>query len=339
MHAPRPVPFLLALLLTLAWTPSASAQDAPRAVTGRVSDPDGAPLAGVTVRLTREDETLVTRTDNAGRFRYTGLRDGRWTLTVMRIGFTPVSEVIQLTIDGEYREIVLQERPTQLDSVLVSARWTGVRGVVYDARQLAPLADARIQLLGTDSIVRTDTSGTFALEMPRGRTAVVRIERDGFLPALRSADVGTGRYVEFDVPMDTANPAPKDYIDMKDLQLRLKMSGTRSVVVSGDDLRRSGALSAKEAYNESRSGLRSGVRIMRTTCVFVNGRARPGFPFDALRASDIEMVEAYAPGSDISRTLYLRWPRGAPCGAPGPTEPRYDPRWRAEYVSVWLRDG
>jgi hypothetical protein len=238
-----------------------------------------------------------------------------------------------------YREIVLQERPAQLDSVLVSARWTGVRGVVYDARQLAPLADARVHLLGTDSIVRTDASGTFALAMPQGRTVVVRIERDGFLPALRSADIGTGSYVEFDVPMDTANPAPKDFIDMKDLQLRLKMSGTRSVVVSGDDLRRSGALSAKEAYNESQSGLRSGVRIMRTTCVFVNGRARPGFPFDALRASDIELVEAYAPGSELSRTLYLRWPRGATCGAPGPTEPRYDPRWRAEYVSVWLRGG
>jgi hypothetical protein len=339
MHAPRPLYLLLATLLALVGTSSAFAQDSPRAVTGRVSGADGAPLAGVTVRLTRDDETRITRTDNAGRFRYTGLADGRWTLTAMRIGFTPVSDVIDLTIDGVYREIVLQERPAQLDSVLVSARWTGVRGVVYDARQLAPLADARVHLLGTDSIVRTDASGTFALEMSRGRTVVVRVERDGFLPALRSADVGTGSYVEFDVPMDTANPAPKDYIDMKDLQLRLKMSGTRSVVVSGDDLRRSGALSAKEAYNESQSGLRSGVRIMRTTCVFVNGRARPGFPFDALRASDIELVEAYAPGSELSRTLYLRWPRGATCGAPGPTEPRYDPRWRAEYVSVWLRGG
>jgi len=337
MGVPRSVLLQLAVLLAAVVPAHAAAQDAPRVVTGRVVGADGAPLTDVTVRLTREDETLITRTDNAGRFRYAGLSDGRWTLTAMRLGFTPVSEQLQLTTDGAYRDIVLHERPTQLDSVLVSARWTGVRGVVYDARQLAPLANARVQLMGTDSIVQTDADGRFAIGMRRGRSVVVRVERTGFLPQLRSAEILDGGYVELDMPLDTAAPPTKDYIEQQDLQLRLKMAGSRSVMVTGADLQRSGARSAREAFFESTGGSRSGVRILRSTCVFVNGRPRPGFPFDALRAADIEFLEAYAAGSDNSRTLLLRWPPGAPCGAPGPTEVVGDRRWRAEYVSVWTR--
>jgi hypothetical protein len=100
-----------------------------------------------------------------------------------------------------------------------------------------------------------------------------------------------------------------------------------------------GAPSAKEAHMESAAGRRSGIFIARSTCVFVNGRPRPGLPFDALRAADIEFLEAYGPGADISRTLLARWPPDAPCGSPGPTEQGSDPRWRAEYVSVWTREG
>jgi hypothetical protein len=328
---------LLAAIAAAPWA-SAAAQDANRVVTGRVRDTAGTPLADVTIRLSRDSTTLSARTDAGGRFRVTGLRDGRYTLSAIRLGFAPLTETVELTVDGAYRELTMTPRATVLDEVLVRAEWTGVRGIVFDARNLSPLANARVQLVGTDSVVRTDERGRFAIAVRRGRALVIRVEQPGFLPALRAATVPDGRYVEFDLPLDTAAPPPKDFIEQKDLQLRLKMAGTRSVTVTGDDLRRSGALSAKEAFLESTGHRRSGVRIPRSTCVFVNGRPRPGFPFDALRAADIEFLEAYAPDSDLSRTLQLRWPPGAPCGSPGPSEVQGSPRWRAEYVSVWLRD-
>ena len=338
-HQSLPLLALAGALAGAAVAGPLEAQEANRSMTGRVRDSAGTPLTDVTVRLSRDSITLVTRTDAGGRFRFTRLADGDYRLSAIRVGFVPVVEQFTLTLDGVHRELVMTARATQLDSVLVRARWTGVRGVVFDARNLAPLADARVQLMGTDSVARTDADGTFALGMRRGGTAVVRVERDGFMPSLRSADIADGGYVELSLPLDTATPAPKDFIEQKDLQLRLKMAGSRAVTVTGADLRRGGALSARDAYFESTAGRSSGVRILRSTCVFVNGRPRPGFPFDALRAADIEFVEAYAPGSDNSRTLFHRWPHGAPCGAPGPSEVRGDPRWRAEYVSVWLRDG
>jgi hypothetical protein len=292
----------------------------------------------VSVRLSRDSITLVARTDAGGRFRFTRLEDGDYALSALRVGFAPIADRITVTADGVHRELVMTARTTMLDSVLVRARWTGVRGIVFDARNLTPLTGARVQVMGTDSVVRSDANGRFAVGMRRGGSALVRVERDGFLPVLRSATVAAGGYVELDLPLDTAAPPPKDFIEQKDLQLRLKMAGSRATTVTGTDLRRSGALSAKEAFFESTAGRRSGVRILRSSCVFVNGRARPGFPFDALRAADIEFLEAYPPGSDNSRTLAMRWPPGAPCGAPGPTEVQGDPRWRAEYVSVWTRE-
>ena len=318
--------------------PLGAQQDATRAVTGRVRDTAGVPLPNVTVRLSRDSVTLVTRTDTGGRFRFARLGDGDYTLSALRVGYVPVAEQLTVTLDGVYRELVMSARTTQLDSVLVRARWTGVRGIVFDARNLSPLPGAQVRLLGTDSVAISDANGTFALAMPRAGTAVVRVERDGFLPALRSADINAGGHVEFDLPLDTAAPPPKDFIEQQDLQLRLKMAGMRAVRATGADLRRTGALSAKEAYLESTAGRRSGIFIARTTCVFVNGRPRPGFPFDALRAAEIEFLEAYGPGADNSRTLALRWPPGAPCGSPGPTERGSDPRWRAQYVVVWMRE-
>lgn len=328
---------LAAALLALLPAPL-EAQDATRAVTGRVRDTAGVPLADVTVRLSRDSVTLVTRSDAGGRFRFARLVDGDYTLSALRVGFVPVTEPLTITLDGAHRELTLRARVATLDSVLVRARWTGVRGIVFDARNLSPLPGARVRLLGTDSVVIADARGAFSLGMPRAGVAVVRVERDGFLPVLRSADVPAGGYVEFDLPLDTAAPPPKDLIEQKDLQLRLKIAGMRTVQATGADLRRTGALSAKEAYLESAAGRRSGIFIARTTCVFVNGRPRPGFPFDALRAADIEFLEAYGPGADNSRTLTNRWPPNAPCGSPGPTEQGSDPRWRAQYVVVWTRE-
>jgi hypothetical protein len=316
---------------------SLTAQDANRAMTGRVRDSAGAPLADVSVRLSRDTTTIVARTDNQGRFRFTGLVDGDYMLSALRVGFSPVAEPVTITRDGVHRELVITARTPVLDSVLVRAQWTGVRGIVFDARNLTPIAGARVQLMGTDSVVRSDADGTFAIGWPRGRAVVVRVERDGFLPVLRSADIPDKGYVELDLPLDMATRNARDLIEQKDLQLRLKLAGAQAVFVTGADLRRSGALSAKEAFYESTSGRRSGVSITRQTCVFVNGQPRPGFPFDALRAADIEFLEAYPGNAENSRTLLHRWPPGAPCGAPGPTERLGDPRSRAQVVSVWTR--
>ncbi len=328
---------LLASLSVLSPRLAAAQVAQNRAVIGQVQDPQGAGLTDVTVRITRDTVTRITRTDRNGRFRFSGLTDGEWTLSAQRIGYAPYVVEIAITLDGVRHDVVLSPRANTLDSVLVSARWTGVRGVAYDARSFSPLTDARVTVLGSVSVDSSDRDGAFAIEVPNAQTAIVRVEREGFLPVMRSVVIPDGRYIELDIPLDTANPAPKDNIDMKDLQLRLSNRGAYSVVVAREELVKTGARSVSAAMTESPSGNRKSILIGRDACVFVNGRARPGFPIDAVRVEDIEFIEAYPAGADFTNTLERRWPVGAECGAPGGRERGETARGRVRWVSVWLK--
>jgi hypothetical protein len=330
----------LAALLVLGLTatsPLAAQVAQNRAVIGQVQDAQGAGLTDVTVRITRDTVTRITRTDRNGRYRFTGLSDGAWTLSAQRIGYAPFVIDVTITLDGVRQDIVLSPRASALDSVLVSARWTGVRGVAYDARTFTPLADARVVVMGSVLADSSDSDGAFAIEIPNAPSAIVRVERQGFLPVMRSVVIPDGRYVEIDIPLDTANPAPRDQIDMKDLQLRLSNRGAYAIVVPREELVKTGARSVSAAMTESPSGHRKSILIGRDACVFVNGRARPGFPIDAVRVDDIEFIEAYPAGADFSNTLERRWPLGAECGAPGGRERGESARGRVRWVSVWLK--
>jgi hypothetical protein len=310
-----------------------------RAVIGVVRDATGAPLGDVTLRITRASTTQLFTTGANGRYRFSGLSDGVWTLSAQRIGYTPFVTDITVAIDGVAKDIVLESRTRTLDSVLVSAKWTGVRGITYDARRFAPLRGALVTVMGSKHVDSSDTDGTFAIELPRGQTALVRVERPGFLPVLRSVAVKDGGYVELDIPLDTANPAPKDLMDMEDLERRLAMAGNLAVMVGREELQKTGARSVIDAIVETSSGRQKGIVIGRDACVFVNGRARPGFPIDAVWVNDVEFIEAYPGGSEMSNTLARRWPPGAPCGVPSFTPQRGETaKGRVRVVSVWLRN-
>ncbi len=106
MKPPRAfLPYLLALSVLLVALPGA-AQDwkGKGRLEGRVSDPDGKPIAGAIVKLRvvgRSDEGPDVKTDSRGRWTYMGLRGGDWKITIEAPGFIPgettfsVSEVMR----------------------------------------------------------------------------------------------------------------------------------------------------------------------------------------------------------------------------------------------------
>lgn len=309
------------------------------AVIGIVRDAAGVPLGDATVRVTRGTSTHIFTTGNNGRYRFGGLVDGVWALSAQRIGFTPFVTEVSVNADGIARDIVLTATTRTIDSVLVSARWTGVRGIVYDARRFVPLERAEATVMGSRRADSSNADGTFAIELPRGQTALVRVERAGFLPVMRSVAVEDGRYVELDIPLDTANPAPKNLMDVEDLERRLRMAGAFAVMIGREELQKTGAKSVLDAMIETPSGRRKNLVIGRDACVFVNGRARPGFPIDAVWVEDVEFIEVYPGGSELSNTLARRWPPGAPCGVPSFTPQRgQTSKGRARVVSVWLKN-
>jgi hypothetical protein len=224
-----------------------------------------------------------------------------------------------------------------LDPILVAARWTGVRGIVGDARRISPLAGARVRLLGSEVASGSDTLGNFALPVRGGRDLLLRVERAGYTTRIMSVSVPKEGYVQLDVPLDTvAEPARDTYI-WRDLDQRLKYATPRAVLVSRQEIAGTEAVSLGAALTAVASVNDRGVVINRRACVFVNGVARPGFPVDAILAADVEFVEAYPPGTDLTRTLALKWPPGAACGVTEGTVVSGDKRQVAQFVSVWLR--
>ncbi len=320
-------------------TPLSAQQLRPGLVVGRVVDVDGAGVSGVVLRATQGPRTILAYAEADGDFRLGGLGGGIWTVSIRRLGYRPLAVDVELPGEGLRRNFTIERSTTALDPVLVSAKWSGVRGVVGDARRITALAGASVRLLGSDATVGTDSSGNFALPLPGGRDVVLRVERAGFATRLVSASVPAEGYVELEIPLDTVLRASRDYWIWRDLDERLKFATPRAVQVSREEIAASDAVSLGAALALSRSVARLGVRITRRACVFVNGIAKPGYPVDAIDAGNVEFVEAYPPGSDLTRTLVMRWPPGGECGVPDGTSrtSTADSKQTAQFVSVWLR--
>lgn len=336
----------------LAWcTPALLGAQTPRAgmLTGRLIGPDSTPVRDAMVRATRGPRTVLARSNADGVYRLTGLGAGEWTVAVRRLGFTPFVERVDFDARGMRRDYILRELVVTLDPVLVAERWSGVRGVVGDIRYLSPLPDARVRVVGGDTITRTDGAGRFAVALAPGAEVVLRIEREGYARQLVTATVPRDGYVELDVPMDTLRDARRDQLVWEDLDRRLKFATVRAARVGREELARSDASRLDAALNEAPSAVRAGVTVTRAACLFIDGVPRPGMTVDAVLAGDVEFVEVYPPGADLTNTLALRWPPRAECGAPGgfqrggagaavrPGSRRGTDPQLAQFVVVWTR--
>ncbi|MBK7908169.1 MAG: carboxypeptidase regulatory-like domain-containing protein [Gemmatimonadetes bacterium] len=335
-------PLLLAAALCALLAPLGSELPAqqlrPGLLVGRVTDPSGASVADAVLRATQGARTIIVEADEDGDFRITGLAGGTWTIAIRRLGYRPLAADILMPAEGLRRDFTLETTTAMLDPQLIAARWTGVRGVVGDARRITPLAGARVRLLGSDAMASSDSLGNFALQVPGGRDIVLRVERTGFASRLVSLTVPPDSYLDLDVALDTTLSAPKDALLYRDLDQRLKYATPRAVQVSREEIEGTDAVSLGTALGLTPSVTERGVAIGRGACVFVNGVARPGFPVDAILAGEVEFVEVYPPGSELTRTLSLRWPARAACGTGTVrTAGGVAARQTAQFVSVWLK--
>ena len=342
----RTVYLLRSMLLALVVLPCAATasqlaaqSQRPGMLVGRVVDPEGTPVGNAILRATRGNRTVIAEAEDDGDFRIAGLGGGAWLLTVRRLGFAPLAVELELPASGLRRDFVLRPTTPALDPLLLAARWSGVRGVVGDARRIVPLAGATVRAMGSDAAASTDSLGNFALPLPAGRAIVLRVERMGFETRLVTASVPAEGYRVLEVPLDTApKPAHDDWV-WRELDQRLRYATPRALQVGREAIERSDAVSLGSALEGGRSVGMNRVIVTRRACLFVNGVAKPGFPVDAIRAARVEFVEAYPAGTDLTRTLAQRWPAGAICGVDDGTTTSLASvnRQVAQFVSVWLR--
>ncbi len=313
----------IAFAFVLAVVPSLEAQ-AIRAwtLTGRLTDGEGKAIDEATIRVTQGPRTLLARSDGTGVYRVTDVGEGTWIVAVRRVGYRPLLDTIAFDPKGLRRDYTMGAAATGLDAVVVHANWTGVRGVVGDIRLLSPLAGARVVAMGTSGEpVETDVDGRFEVSLAPGTEVVLRVEREGFARQLVTAKVPADGFVELDVPLDTLRgDERREMIAFEDLESRLAFATPRAARLLRAELQRSDAARLDVALREVGTLTAKGIRVPRFACLFVNGEARPGFPIDAVPIEDIEFVEIYPEGSDLSRTLAIRWPpRGECSAAPGAT--------------------
>jgi len=102
----------------------------------------------------------------------------------------------------------------------------------------------------------------------------------------------------------------------KDASMRLSMKGARAVVLSEEELTPFADMSLGEAIKRTRVGASLTFDLQNASgavCVLLDGRRAVGSTtLDTWRASDVEMVELYPPGTEASGTT-ARYLRGAGC--------------------------
>jgi hypothetical protein len=115
---------LVLLTLTTLASSDAFAQAAAATVSGRVTDPQGLALPGVTVTVANPStgDTRRVVTNEAGRYQISALPPGRYSLTLELNGFRPVVyENVDLPVGGDVRQDAQLEVGGVTETVTVSA--------------------------------------------------------------------------------------------------------------------------------------------------------------------------------------------------------------------------
>ncbi len=142
--------------------PRDTLRKAPRGVIdGLVTDTNLVPLAGAEVTVLRSQ--VRVRTSENGRFRVLGTPAGAYLLVVRRIGYRPLTDLVEVIPHDTLRlTFALERAPQSLDTVVVTERRQSPRMREFDARRKLGMGEfmtrddiERRAALGVKDLLRT----------------------------------------------------------------------------------------------------------------------------------------------------------------------------------------
>jgi iron complex outermembrane receptor protein len=148
-----------------AWAQPGAAQP----LSGRVTDPQGAPLDGVRVVVLELARTFVTTTD--GRYRFSSVAPGTYTVSFSRLGRAPETRRVTVAGEGRALDVALRETGVQIAAVQVTATTAATRaqdspqptavveGAELRASQGAALGETLAEVPGVRSLSMTTGIG------------------------------------------------------------------------------------------------------------------------------------------------------------------------------------
>ncbi|AFE03982.1 putative lipoprotein [Corallococcus coralloides DSM 2259] len=135
----------------------------------------GASAGDIAVQLVGTEHSTVT--DAEGRFTFTGVLTGMYTLRVRRDGYDPYQQTVEVRANAQ---------------TSISQTLTRERGTVVGLFQLeggGSAADIAVQLVGTSHATGTDAEGRFTLTGVITGTYTLRASRDGYAPYEQQVEV------------------------------------------------------------------------------------------------------------------------------------------------------
>jgi hypothetical protein len=328
------------LTLTLGAASLAAAQAPGQVIRGTVRDSaTGQELSGAVVELLGQSVRTIARSDQRGTFQFSRVADGRYHVSARLIGFVEAGRDVDVTGRDVSLSISLSPTSQRLDTVRVRASVTAVYGVVGASVGLHPVADAAIQVIGSQQTGTTDSAGKFFVALKKGGPYFLRVHHAGFADQFFPVDVPNDHAVETFVLLDSGSAATGSEMMWNEFDERLRWQGQGASIVSGEEITRNGG-SSGDAIRGASSFVRKGLVLGPTVCLFVNGVPKPNWGFDGIPPEQIATVELYTITGDETHTLAQEWPHGAQCGRTGgvaaPTSP-FNRRSIVQYAVVWLK--
>jgi hypothetical protein len=336
-----PVAAIALLVLAALILPSVALAQGNRVVRGVARDSStGQPLAGALIEIRSSSFRATDRSDEEGNFRIRGVPLGVYQFSAIRIGFAESKMSLDVGVRDENLIVSMVPSTTRLDAFRVRGDISAIYGMVGTLPDLLPLKGARVQVLGADKTVTTDSTGGFFIPVREAGTYMVRMTREGYSERMFPIEVPRNRAVDGSRMLD---PGPEGHpgleVVYKDMDQRLRLkSSTNAALVPGAEVRRSGT-NIIDGLRGAQSFISKGLRIADSVCLFVNGVPRPGVSPEAFRPDEVESIEVYgltlsggsSPGSvmnqggssfntgtvstgDRSNKLAEQWPRRASCG-------------------------
>lgn len=286
--------FAFALMLSaaggLAAGGPAAAQESVT-VRGRVVDAvSGSNLSGITVELEGRAPVI---TANDGTFRIVLVQPGRYTLSVIGLGYARQQQQVDIVSDTTL-VIGLERAPVALDTLSILARTIQIRGRVKDKAIGRGLMDVDVYATPPDRHVTTDGGGGFRLErMPANAPVTVHVRELGYLWPTVTVEAERDTTIEFELEPDPVAMAviaeQKQKIEERAGEWRYPWDS----VIDREELLRSGNGSVRDVLDR----IVGKARMARVRCVIINERESRAYLLPGIRADQVEYIDVLRFGS------------------------------------------
>jgi carboxypeptidase family protein len=285
----------IALLLGIVLTTTALHAQGTAAVSGIVTDENGAPVREVLVVIDPDSLSLRTRTSADGRYRIT-VPTGRYEVRVVRIGFKPQSLTINVTESTHELNITMTSVPIPLTTVSVRVSRPGLygtvltRGIELLPHAPTPLRAANIQVLNEPYQVRTERDGRFSIpDLPIGAHSIL-VALDHYITRMIPVTVPPEGGVELTIQLDSlyADYQRREEVKTREIGWRIRRATNPATFVSAHDLDPE-AKDLRQALRFAQSVLTRGINVMDARIqwvIYIDGQRTYLQPAD-LKAEDI----------------------------------------------------